>query len=235
MFTKKVLIGSNDIDQNLTVRIASLMRIIQDTIMDHTEEIHVGKQDTIDKGIIWVVTRLRLDIERLPKYQEEILIKTYPGATKSFFYQRFLSIEDMSGNTIVKLSSIWTLLDAKTRMITLNQEIASRCLEEHHDGELPLPEKIDIKHELGIKDERRVRYHDVDLNGHLNFTKYIEFILDLYSSDFYRKNPIKSIILNYAKEIKEDQIVKVLASDTNPDELKIVSDLGDHLFAKIEY
>ena len=235
MFTKKVIIGSNDIDANLNLRIANFMRIVQDVIMEHTEELNVGKKETIDKGIIWVITRLSLEITRLPKYQEEIVIKTYPGENKSFFYNRYLWVEDNKGNIIIKLSSIWTLLDKNTRMVVLNKDIASRCLEEHHEGELPLPIKVDITDNLGIKETRKVHYHEVDLNGHLNFTKYIEFILDLHDNDFYAKSPVKSLILNFAKEIKENQIINVLSNDSNPEQVKISSSNGDHLFAIIKY
>lgn len=235
MYKEEVVISSNDIDASLHVKIASLMRIIQDVIMHHTEVIGVGQSETIDKNIIWVVTRFKMEINRLPKYQEKVVIKTYPGQTTAILYPRFLYIEDMNGNVIFRLSSIWALLNKETRQITNSKIIADRIIAESRDDQLALPEKVNLDEDMVLKETRKVHYSDVDLNGHLNFTKYIEYFEDLHNNDFYGKHHPKTIILNYSKEIKEGQTVNIYASGDEVEKIKITSDVGDHLFAEIHY
>lgn len=235
MFINKVLINSNDIDSSLHVRVSSLLRIMQDTVMQHTEILGVGTSETIDKGIIWVITRMRIDINRLPKYQEEVIVKTHPGPSKLFFYPRYVRFEDKEGNVLVNISSIWTLLDAKQRTITNSKIIQERCVGEIDPLDLPLPEKIDINNELILIENRKIRYSDVDLNNHLNFTKYVELFSDLHHTEFYIKHPIKNIVINYAKEIKENQCVDIYSNNQLNEQIKITSSEGDHLFALINY
>lgn len=235
MHKEEVVISSNDVDATLHIRIANLMRIIQDVIMHHVEAIGVGQSETIDKGIIWVVTRLKMEIKRLPKYQEVIVIKTYPGETKAFMYPRHLLIEDKNGNIILRLSSIWMLLDKQTRHLTNSKIITDKISPETYEEELSLPEKVEMVNSLSLKEERRIHYSDIDLNGHLNFAKYIEFIEDLHNNNFYCKTHPNLIILNYLKEIKEDQNVKIYATNGNKEIIKISSSEGDHLYAEIIY
>ena len=235
MYKEEVIISSNDIDASLHVKIACLMRIIQDVIMHHTEVLGVGQSETIDKNIIWVVTRIKMEITRLPKYQEKVVIKTYPGQTTAILYPRYLYIEDMNGNVIFRLSSIWALLNKETRQVTNSKIISERIVPEVHENELPLPEKVDIGEDIVLKETRKVHYSDVDLNGHLNFTKYIEYFEDLHNNDFYGKHHPKTIILNYSKEIKEGQTVNIYAFGNEVEKIKITSDSGDHLFAEIHY
>ena len=40
--------------------------------------------------------------------------------------------------------------------------------------QLPLADKVEHVEDLSFVEERKVRYNDIDLNGHLNNTKYIE-------------------------------------------------------------
>ena len=99
MYQEKVIIGSNDIDATLTLRISSLFKIIQDVIMHHTEVLNIGVSETIEKGILWVISRCQMEITRLPVYQEEITVITYPGDTKlNMIYPRYIKILDKRFN-----------------------------------------------------------------------------------------------------------------------------------------
>jgi acyl-ACP thioesterase len=235
MYIEKRIVSSNDIDATLTIRISSLLRIMQDVIMNHTEVLGVGTEETINKGIIWVITRMNIEINRLPKYQEEIVIKTHPGPHKLFFYPRYIRFEDKNGNVLVNISSIWALVDASTRQISNSKIIQERCVGENDNLDLPLPIKIDITDELELKETRKIHYSDVDLNGHLNFTKYVELISDLHNTDFYKNHSVKNIVINYSKEIKEHQEVNIYSNNSKNEQIKITSIEGDHLFAQINY
>ena len=62
MYAKKLLIGSNDVDQFLELKLSSFFKMMQDIATEHAEELDIGKKQTIDKGFYWVITRFSIDI-----------------------------------------------------------------------------------------------------------------------------------------------------------------------------
>ena len=67
---------------------------------------------------------------------------------------------------------------------------------------------------------RKVRYSDIDLNGHLNNTKYIDYIIDLHDSDFYKKNSIVRFLINYEKELMDNDVLNLFSDHQNPEYIK---------------
>ena len=67
---------------------------------------------------------------------------------------------------------------------------------------------------------RKVRYSDVDLNGHLNNTKYIDYILDVHDSEFYKKNRISHFVINYDKELMDNNLFNLYSNSSNPEYIK---------------
>jgi acyl-ACP thioesterase len=69
-------------------------------------------------------------------------------------------------------------------------------------------------------EQRKVRFSDTDLNSHMNNTRYIDFILDMHDSSFYKNKRINKILINYNKELKDGQIVNLFSSKTSPEYIK---------------
>ena len=52
---------------------------------------------------------------------------------------------------------------------------------------------------------RDVCFTDLDRNGHMNNTRYMDWIDDLLPSDFHREHPIKEFTVCYHSEAREGQ------------------------------
>ncbi len=48
--------------------------------------------------------------------------------------------------------------------------------------------------------DRTVGYSDVDVNEHLNNSRYVDFIMDCFTLEEHKKHSIKSIEVNYSNE-----------------------------------
>ena len=232
---EKVIIGSNDINANLDIKLAAFFRIMQDVIMRDTNEAGVGSSTLRKQNILWVVTRMQLEINRLPRYEEEVTCLTYPGADMKMFYPRYFQMLDKDGNVLANLSSIWAIIDSETRRPILKCPFSDKLHEEHLPNELPLPKKIEIEEELELKETRKIHYSDVDLNNHLNNTRYIELLSDIHDSSFHQNHPVTSLTLNYLKEIKEGSSVEVFASNSNPEFVEVNANGNLSFIAQIKY
>ena len=219
MFDKKFHIGSNDVDQFLELKLSSFFKMMQDVSTEHAEVLGIGKSNTIDKGLFWVITRIELEILRAPKYLEEVVLKTYPGDDLRFIFPRYFLMEDNKGNPLIRASSTWMVLNRETHNVCLNPFNGFKAPIEHYEGELHLPQKVKVG-EASLIEKRKVRYSDIDLNGHLNNTKYIDYIIDLHDSDFYKENRISHFLINYEKELKDNDELSLYSDSNNPEYIK---------------
>lgn len=234
MFSKTYRVGPSDSDQNLNAKISALFVYMQDVAMEHAEDLHIGKAATMDKGLIWVITRYSLSINRLPKYLEEITVSTYCGDNMKFIFPRYYEIKDNKGNILVTASVTWMVLHKATHQVHFNPFNGLLLPTEHYEGEEPLPIKIQPQ-EASLIDTRRVRNSDVDINGHLNNTRYIEYLTDSHDYDFYQTREVKHIVLEYKKEIKINQTVEIYSNKANPEYLELRVGGESCFIALIEY
>jgi len=216
MYEKKYYIGTSDVDAQLELRLSSLFLMMQDVATEHAEIFGVGKSETIDKGQFWVITRYSVSIIKNPKYLDNIYVRTYPGDDKKFIFPRYFEVASEDGEILIRASSTWCVLKASDHSISFDPFDGKVLPSEHHEGEEPLPMKV-VKTEKTLVEKRKVRYSDTDLNGHLNNTKYIDYILDMHSSEFYKENRIKHITINYEKEILAGDEVSLYSNGKNPE------------------
>ena len=219
MYTKNYYIGSNDVDQFLELKLPSFFRMMQDIATEHAEVLNIGKANTIDKGLYWVITRIEIEIIEMPKYLQTVTLKTYPGDDLRFIFPRYFQLEDEKGKILIKASSTWAVLSRETHRVCLNPFPGLKVPTEHLVGEQPLPGKCETG-DYQLVETRKVRYSDIDLNGHLNNTKYIDYIVDIHDSDFYKKNKIKHFLINYEKELKDNNEVSIFSNNSNPEYIK---------------
>ena len=219
MYQKKYFIGSNDIDQFLDLKLPVFFRMMQDIATEHAEVLNIGKSETIDKGLYWVITRIELEILKMPKYLTTVVLKTYPGEDKKFIFPRYFQMEDEKGNVLIKASSTWMVINREKHSICLKPFDGKVLPEEHLDGQLELPHKV-ISDETILVEQRKVRYSDIDLNGHLNNTKYIDYIVDTHDSEFYKTHQISHFLINYEKELKDNNVLSIYSNHKNPEYIK---------------
>ena len=209
-------IKSSDVDQFLELTVPAYFLMMQIIATSHAEELNIGKAKTLDKGMAWVITRIETEIIKIPTYTQKVILETYPGDDLKVLFPRYFRMTDEKGNTLIKSSSIWAVIDMNKRT-PVAKPFNSVPEPEHYDGELAMPKRILIPDNLEFIEERKVRYSDIDLNGHLNNTKYMDYILDIHSSGFYKKHRIKHVTINYLHEVKDDSTIKMYSNVANPE------------------
>lgn len=233
-YEENITIGSNDVDSEFNLKMSGFFKIVQDVIMNDTNRYNVGSKDLKEKGLIWVITRVKVEVNRMPKFCEEVKCITYPGKTLKMLYPRYFRVLDKDGNVLINLSSIWAILDEKTRKPLLNSPLEGNYYEYSMPDELPLPSKISSP-EVTVADTRKIHYSDCDLNKHLNNTRYIEILQDIKTSDFYENHKIKAMTINYLKELKEGEVIDVCTSNSFPEYIEVKKSDTVYFLACVEY
>ena len=115
VYREELLLRSKDVDLYRRLRLSRLFELLQEASIRHTEQLGMGREKTLDKGLLWVVTMQRCEIARMPEYDESLVLTSWPGKTMHVFFPRYYRLADERDNTLVSASALWMLVDEKTR------------------------------------------------------------------------------------------------------------------------
>ena len=235
MYKRTFNIEVSDIDPNYELKLSSIFRMMQDAATGAIDELNMGVERTKNQNMMWVITRYSVEIYKSLYNLHKVTVITYPGKDMLFIYPRFFELRDENDEVIVRASSTWCVLDRDTRKVVSKPFKEIKLEGEHLEGELPLPKKVENT-VLNHVEDRKVRYSDIDLNGHLNNTKYIEYIVDLHNLDFYKKNCIKNFTINYEREARCGSKISLNSKlENNVEFIQGNIDGNDIFNVKIEY
>jgi len=182
----------------------------------------------------WVLTRVLVEIDELPKWNDEIQIRTWPrGADGLFAVRDFELIKD--GIIIGRVSSYWMILDRDSRRpkrIDQYQFIRSDFIPDKAiERKL---EKIPLGSDSTEIGKRRVYASDIDVNGHVNNASYVRWLIDSFSENHNAQ--IKSFEINFLRELVLGDRFTVLEEILDSTYLyRIVNDKGQKVcLAKIQ-
>ena len=207
MYTVKRKLLSIDVGADRRLKLSRLLAFCQELSIADTTRLNMGREKTLDKGLLWVIGKQRYIIHRLPEYDDEISLSSWPGETLRALFPRYYNILDKEGIAIEGVA-IWSLINKKSRHYIFASDYQIDIPSEAYGSELPFPRKL-IPPRLRNTAILDANYSNCDLNGHLNNASYIDFILGLIPISFIKKNEIKSLEIDYKKEIKLGQKVAV--------------------------
>lgn len=192
---------SSDTDANRRLRLSRLFTLLQEASIAHTTELGMGREKTLDRGLLWIVTLQQAKIHRLPVYDEPIRLRSWPGKTMHLLFPRYYRIEDRRGNALVEASALWALMDQNTRRVVFPELYGIKIRGVHTGRELALPAspRMPQGEQTG---SFTVPYSYVDLNGHMNNTRYFDLAEDLMPPEL-RSRAVTSVQTEYAKEARE--------------------------------
>ena len=214
MLTKKLKILTEHCDPSRKLRLSSLLKFLQEVSIEDTERLGYPRSTTLDRGLLWVIGKQRVKINRLPCYDETVEILTYPGERIPFLFPRHCKIYSSSGELLVSSSAAWTLIDEKSRLM-VDPEQFGIVIEGENEGDeigFQFPFKgFDLKKEATFA----AKWRDCDLNGHMNNTAYLDEAEDLIPHSFLKEHEPSFLDVAYKKEIPLGQEIPVQYGEEN--------------------
>ena len=167
------------------------------------QSIELGMSDMYileNYNLVWIITDYNMKIERLPVFDEKITIETYAKSHNRLFCYRAFNIKDEEGNTIIEMVATFVLMDRDTRKVhPVMSEITGAFDSEFSKTMLRGPRFKEL--EGGVEQEYRVRFYDLDMNGHVNNSKYLDWVFEVMGADFLTQHIPKKVHLKYVKEV----------------------------------
>lgn len=183
---------------------SSILYFVQEVAGQHCNLLKVDWDTLSRQHLFWAVTRHRVQITRLPTRGETITVETWPMPTTKVAYPRSVVAYDEKGEEVFRAISIWVLMDTRSRAMILPGKSGVLVDGTLRGNELSVPRAI-VPAVLQKTATRTVRYTQLDQNGHMNNTRYLDWVDDLLPSAFHKEHPVREFAVSYHAEAREGQ------------------------------
>ena len=191
------------VDRYGRLKPSTLLYFAQEIAGRHCDEL----ADTLESHrLFWAVTRHRVQINRLPERGETVRIETWPLPTTRVAYPRSMVIYDQAGNECSRSISLWVLMDRDTRNMILPGKSGIVVSGTLRGTELALPGGL-VPKVMDNSRRRDVCFTDLDRNGHMNNTRYMDWIDDLYDCAFHKNHALREFTACYLSEVREKDLI----------------------------
>lgn len=183
----------------------------------HAADRGFGYSDMTERHTAWVLSRLAIEMKAYPGMSESITLYTWVDEVGKLFTSRCFEFVDGKGDTFAFARSIWAAIDVETRRPTLldveglSAYITNRPCPIEKPGKIA-PVENDTEGEL-----YKVKYSDLDVNGHLNSIKYMEHMLDMFDIAMYQEKKISRFEIAYQAEGKYGMELSLHSREMIPD------------------
>jgi acyl-ACP thioesterase len=222
-----------DCDLNEKWRPSAILETMQDAAGAHSKLLGCGRDELVKQDIVWVLSRLELHMDRYPAVGEQITVHTFPTPTRICFFPRYYIFTDAHGEMIGKAGSLWLLLDVNTRRMLPPGEVG-KLIPDNKNLSVPmnLPATVGSLQGEEFVSEYRPVYTDLDVNGHVNNTRYADWLCNSLGIDLMKEYEPEHIILNYNHEVLPGHVI-TLRRIMKDDEYRLSGKVNDSIAFEI--
>ena len=170
-------------------------------------ELGVGDKTILENyNLVWIIAGYDIEVIRLPRFGEEITIETEALSYNRLFCYRRFTIYDEAGHELINMMATFVLMDRDSRKVhAVEPEIVGPYQSEFSKKLLRGPKYQSL--ENPISQDYHVRFYDLDMNGHVNNSKYLDWIFEVMGADFLTHYIPKKINLKYVKEVRPGGVI----------------------------
>ena len=200
---------------NGNIKIPLLMQYLQEIAALHAEQLCLGFDRMNEIDSYWVLSNLRIEIERFPKWNDKITVKTWPSGYTRLMARREFVVKDQHGRELLKAGSEWMVLNRQKNrpknLFRLDLGLP-KSGPKAISGELNRLEPRDSYSDI---EQMRVPYSSIDINGHVNNTEYVRWGIDALKKAFGFDGKVHSMQASYLSEIFEGDELELLSSQSD--------------------
>ncbi|XP_060215791.1 palmitoyl-acyl carrier protein thioesterase, chloroplastic-like [Lycium barbarum] len=237
-YRQTVVIRSYEVGPDKVATIESILNLLQETALNHVwmsgllSDGFGATHGMMKNNLIWVVSRMQVQIDHYPIWGEIIEIDTWVGASGKNGMRRDWQIRSQAtGLVFARATSTWVMMNQKTRRLSkMPEEVRSEISpwfinKQSIKEENPIKiEKLDDTAKYVLSNLKPKR-NDLDMNHHVNNVKYVRWMLEAIPDQFLESHQLSSIVLEYRRECGRADVVQSLCE---PDDEGLLDDVLDN-------
>lgn len=212
------------------LKYTDLCNLLQLTAGYHAEMGGISFTDMQQFDQAWVLSRMRIEVDTLPKWRDTVTVKTWIVSLENSRSVRALELW-RGDEKLIGCETFWAVFNTKTRRpeaLALPNEHFEKFGERFSTNERVKKVAVSVN-ENG--NTRKVVLSDLDIVDHVNNVKYLEWCLDILNPEIVLKQQIKAFDMNFLKELSlSDNVIICDAENGGKTFFSIVKD-GSLCFA----
>lgn len=175
--------GWADLDTSGRLRPSVLCSYLQEAAGRHAEILGVGRDLLVGRGQAWMLSRIRVDLRRRPGLDGPVRVGTWPRGSEGPYFIRDYSLSDQAGAFGVA-RSLWLMIQLPD-LRPVRPQAAGVHIPENADQNEPITQvpkavgpALEDADPATYRCKRTASYSDLDVNGHVNNARYVEWCWD---------------------------------------------------------
>lgn len=218
-----------DFDCNAQLKPSAILDLFQEVAGAHAEKLGIGFEKLVEKKLLWVITKVKFELLETPPMHSNVIVHTWPLEPVRVAFQREYLIESENGKPLVKGTSEWVLMHSEKRRIVAVKELypfEEFCSEKIFESKLV---KVPDFEEAESQSIVIPAFCDLDINGHVNNTKYADYVLNNVDLNQMR---IHQFQIDYHREVQMGtQLLLSVKKDGKAVFAKGNSETGEKMFS----
>lgn len=206
VWTESLRIRGHEVTPRGVVSLPAFCTYLPDVAGHHAEVLGVSMRSLRAEDRAWILSHLHVTIERLPEWEEEIVIETWPSGLDGLRATREFVLSGADAE-VARATSAWLVFDTQRRrparppQAIHDVELPDRPPVLSHNWEdVPLPQRTDYAQTF------EANYLDLDLNRHVNSARLLEWAL--------RPLPAKHLDTHTCREVRLQFRAEATLADT---------------------
>ena len=199
------------------LKYTDLCNILQLTAGVHAELGGISFSDMQVHNQAWVLSRMRVEVKRLPKWRDVVTVKTWINSLENSRSVRCLELY-IGDEKIIGCETFWAVFNTETRRPE-NLALAHEHFEKYPNDKATEIQfsKIDTAIDKAFVAKKTILLSDLDIVNHANSVKYLEWCLDYVPPKLILNQKLESFEMNYLKEVSLGETVSITkSSSANP-------------------
>ena len=200
----------NEVDFSLRARLTAMCGHLLNTAGTDADRNKFGTEEVMKQNNSWVLSRLTLEFDYLPKQYDEFNVRTWIIDTGRVVSVRNFVISDSEGQEFGRATSHWCLINLDSRRPCDLTPILEARRQYIFDEPAPCegPRKL-VTFEGGESVQHPIVYSDIDLNRHVNTLRYIEMMVDALPIEVVAEPHKMRVDLHFVKESRYGQTLSI--------------------------
>ena len=205
-YQESILLRTCDCDVNGQWRPSAMLTAMQEISGTHCAMLGCGRDDLLKRGVVWILARTEVQMSRYPNLGETVTVQTFHRPVRLRFFPRYYIFRDAAGEVIGQAGTLWLLMDIHTRQTIPAGDIAA-LMPDNSDLPAPMALPTSVKQLQGVETVSYYDpvYTDLDVNGHVNNTKYADWLCNALGVETMTKYAPQRMILSYNAEVLPSQ------------------------------
>ena len=108
---------SDETDMYGRWKLPAIFTAMQELAIVHADALGMGRKKLLEDDLLWILMRMSVRMERYPSYGDTVTLSTWPRNPSGTSFERLFLFEDENGEKLGGASSLWIIMNTKTRRI----------------------------------------------------------------------------------------------------------------------